>query len=538
MSTKNDTLKLILNKLKPLVISNNLSKIEEIFEVFTIEKILSKDFINYCRNRNEFIVIIFLSSLYLENITEDVEVRKILNFYKNLNSELVTKDSLSTKNFDFLTQIYNLFISDSKIVPKASINTSALEICIAIEILVDLDKITIATDLFNTYFNKLKKSRNILRIAIYLCNRNSAITPDRHKEWSHVVRFYSLVLNSVKSERVSIINSKLALTLGKICLISKDYILLKNLSNNIHGDEDYSSHQFHCAIAACHLNQMKDSIFHLDLLLENLLRQSDSFIQDKFSTYDSNSDDQLHSKLNIQSIGRALEDLQSILSTINKSIFLVSGTLLGFAREKSILSHDKDVDVGIFYHSNIDETIELLKSTNRYIIKNFQNNTDKIYSIGLIDKISNTPIDIFIYHLEDGKLVTGVDHAFGYVQKFEFTPFNLKSVDFLNASVYIPENYKLNLQENFGDWEIPDKSYISHLESPSTQSKGNPIYMIVLRLELLKSIREKNINKIQKIISLIDSYKSNALNVPEKITNKVISRFLKIDQLNGHVQDF
>ena len=43
-------------------------------------------------------------------------------------------------------------------------------------------------------------------------------------------------------------------------------------------------------------------------------------------------------------------------------------------------------------------------------------------------------------------------------------------------------------------WNI--KNYISHLESPSTIEKGGLIYMIVLRLELFKAIKDKNISKI------------------------------------------
>ena len=149
-----------------------------------------------------------------------------------------------------------------------------------------------------------------------------------------------------------------------------------------------------------------------------------------------------------------------------------------------------------------------------------------IYSIGLIHKSTNSPIDIFIYHLEEGKLVTGVEHAFGYLQKFAFSPFELKPVTFLDIPIYIPENYELNLSENFGAWKIPDKNYISHLESPSTVDKGGLIYMIVLRLELMKSIRELNLGKMDKIIKINNQLIESKFSIPTNLILKVKKRWL------------
>ena len=73
MSTSNQKYKVISERLKPLVLTNNMSEINDVFEEFTIESILNKQYINYCRYRNEVSLVIFTCSLYIENIKKENE---------------------------------------------------------------------------------------------------------------------------------------------------------------------------------------------------------------------------------------------------------------------------------------------------------------------------------------------------------------------------------------------------------------------------------------------------------------------------------
>lgn len=525
MSTNNKTLKLILNRLKPFVLANNLAGINSVFDEFSIEVILRKDFINFCRNRNESSLVIFICSLYLQNIKNDLEINKILNCYQKIQSGKIASLTNNSENDTYLTLVCNEIIDQTLCNKYYDINATSLDLLISIELALDFDKPKMALIILNNNFNKINKNNGLLQLALYLCNRNSCITPDRHTNWLDIINLYEYVLNKIKLKKINQLNSKLSLALTQIYLTSKNHNKIFKYAPLVSGDEDISSMKFQLAIASCHLNRLPESINYLDEVISSLHKQSDEFIQNKFSTHGSTLPSE-KKELSAQGISIALGHLQLILAQENKQIFLVSGTLLGYAREKSILSHDKDVDVGMIYHDDIQETISAIKRSKSYIVKMYHSGNGRIYSIGLVHKATNSPIDIFIYHSENRKLVTGVEHAFGYLQKFSFTPFELKPVDFLNIPVYIPENFELNLEENFGNWKIPDKNYISHLESPSTVEIGGLVYMVVLRLELLKSVRESNRPKLQKIININNINKNSKYCIPTILLEKIQARWL------------
>lgn len=525
MSTKNNTLKLILNRLKPFVLANNMAGIESIFDEFSIEVILRKDFINFCRNRNESSLVIFICSLYLQNIKNDLEISKILNCYQKIQSGRITSLTNNSKNDEYLNLFCNEIIDQTHCNSSYNNNATSLDLLISIEIALDFDKPKLAFTILKNNLNKINKNNGLLQLAFYLCNRNSCITPDRHTNWLEIINLYEYVLNKIKSEKINQLNSKLSLALTQICLTSKNHKEIFKYAPLVSGDEDIASMKFQLAIATCHLNRLPESINYLDELISSLHKQSDEFIRNKFSTNGSTLQSE-KKELSSQGISIALGHLQLILAQEKKQIFLVSGTLLGYAREKSILSHDKDVDVGMIYHDDIQGTIAAIKKCKSYIVKMYHSGDGHIYSIGLVHKATNSPIDIFIYHSENGKLVTGVEHAFGYLQKFSFTPFELKPIDFLNIPIFIPENFELNLEENFGNWRLPDKNYISHLESPSTVDKGGLVYMVVLRLELLKSIRELNQYKLQKIININNIHKNSKYCIPNKLLEKIHARWV------------
>lgn len=202
-----------------------------------------------------------------------------------------------------------------------------------------------------------------------------------------------------------------------------------------------------------------------------------------------------------ETAGRALIDLQQVLDASGQKVFLVSGTLLGYARDGRLLPHDKDIDVGIMqWEDQYDVAIALLKS-GRFWVRMRSIGDARTYYIPIQHLPTRTSIDIFVYHAEGGRLVTGVRHFFGHTQKFAFTPFELKQVDFLGTRVYVPDDVERNLVENFGSaWRVPDAAYLSHLESPSTVDMGGLAYQVTARLVFLKALRTGNVTKMKRVL--------------------------------------
>ncbi len=530
MLDKKPKFQFILNKLKPLISSNDTPGINKIFNEFGLENILSKKFIDHCRHRHEPSMIIFLCSLYLENINlNDTEILRIRDFYQHLQNPSTTIFSSR------LLEILSRAINNDDASELKNIDGSTEEYILSIEFSIDFDSPKIALFLAEAKFKKLQKNNAFMIIALYLCNRHSALNTTRHKQWNSLIDFHEFILKNVKFKAPKEISSRLATTLVKICALSGNYSRSFNFDNYIHGSIDYSSHRFYLSLSACYLNDYSKSIILLDQLLVETISQDDQFLSEYLYS-EKDIDTIIKGKLNTDGISIALRQLNKILTAENLNIFLVSGTLLGYARCNGILSHDKDVDVGIFAPDDLQTVIQILEKSDLFNLKIYHHGSANLYAIGLIHKLTKSPIDLFIYYKEDAKLVTGVNHAFGYTQKFSFTTFDISPVVFLDVPLYVPTNYQLNLQENFGDWESPDTSYISHLESPATVGKGNLTYMIVLRLELIKALRDKNIIKINKILNINNLY-SNQFSIDSSICKKVQSLSSSYENFEIHHQD-
>jgi len=201
-----------------------------------------------------------------------------------------------------------------------------------------------------------------------------------------------------------------------------------------------------------------------------------------------------------------LRDLSAVMDGTAINFFLVSGTLLGYAREGGLLAHDKDIDVGIVGWEQQFALCDALQRDGRFaIFPEFLQGPTTFY-IPIRHKLTGIWVDIFVYHETETHLTTGVDFFFGHKQRFAFSKFGLKRVEFLGASMYVPDDVDKNLTENFGDWQQPDPGYISHMESPSTLDKGGLDYMLTARLTALSALTKKKPQQLRRVISIMERY--------------------------------
>ena len=208
----------------------------------------------------------------------------------------------------------------------------------------------------------------------------------------------------------------------------------------------------------------------------------------------------------LQHASQALSDLSQMAQAKGTPVFLVSGTLLGYVREGQLLAHDKDIDVGIVGWENQYTLCMALQQSGLFKVSaHYLKGADTFY-IPIQHNATGMWIDVFVYHPKGESWVTGVDFFFGHQQSFAFTPFEMKTIEFLGVSMQVPENAELNLTENYGNWRIPDASYLSHLESPSTMNKGNLDYMITARMSLIAACLQGQTLKIEKVLTLMNLY--------------------------------
>jgi hypothetical protein len=231
-----------------------------------------------------------------------------------------------------------------------------------------------------------------------------------------------------------------------------------------------------------------------------------------------------HSKdFNSNAAKQTLLDFKSILDEINIKPFLVSGTLLGYERNGAFLSHDKDIDIGIIGQQHQYDVVETLVKSNKFSIDFNYIKGQQTYVIPVIHKETGISIDMFFYHYEDDLLVTGINSEWGYIQKFGFTPFSLVPCTFLGVDFYVPSDIDLNLSENYGNWRVPDPGYIAHLESPSMLEKGGLIHILIGRLMLAKALKEDDLKKAKRILSVMRHYQSSIYAIDPALEQKIIS---------------
>jgi len=233
------------------------------------------------------------------------------------------------------------------------------------------------------------------------------------------------------------------------------------------------------------------------------------------------------SGFDVVNASRALSDLTRMANEKGTPVFLVSGTLLGYVREGQLLSHDKDIDVGIVGWENQYNLCMALQETGLFTVSVQHLKGKDTFYIPIKHNDTGMWIDVFVYHPRGEHWVTGVDFFFGNQQTFAFTPFELQEIEFLGVKMQAPANAELNLTENYGNWRVPDASYLSHLESPSTMGKGNLDYMITARMAILSAcLSQKNL-KIKKVLSLMRHYHQMPGAMHEDLMAKVEAAFLQ-----------
>jgi hypothetical protein len=340
-----------------------------------------------------------------------------------------------------------------------------------------------------------------LNFARVLFSRQDSIR--RCVEMGSLGHAYLLVRNQISAHvpAVAGVRSKLALYACRAFALAgrHEQVLETAKLANLKDDAYFS--QFEVARALCRMQRLPESIAKLDQLVISM------------SQYHRNNGLPQPGSLNsalappefdVEQASFALVDLQQVLSSVDQQAFLVSGTLLGYAREGQLLAHDKDIDVGIVGWEGQFDVVQSLLQSGHFEVNLDRVGGEKSYHIPLVHIATRVHIDIFIYHPEGDKWVTGVESDFGYLQKFAFTPFGLKCVKFLGIDFFVPDDVETKLAENFGNWRESDPCYISHLESPSTVDVGGDVYQVVARLRALEAMAAGNGNKLSRVIQLME----------------------------------
>lgn len=287
--------------------------------------------------------------------------------------------------------------------------------------------------------------------------------------------------------------------------------------------------QFDLARCFCKQGKLIESVEKLDHALGLIVtgQNSEDKIKEEAILGDRKEIVVKEQKFDIKKASQALSDLTRMAKLNATPVFLVSGTLLGYVREGQLLSHDKDIDVGIVGWENQYNLCMALQESGLFTVSAQHLKGKDTFYIPIKHNATGMWIDVFVYHPQGNHWVTGVDFFFGYRQTFAFTPFELQDIEFLGVTMQAPANAELKLTENYGNWRVPDAAYLSHLESPSAMGKGNLAYMVTARMAMLSACLKKQNLKIEKVLSLMRVYQQMPVAMPEDLMVKIETAFLK-----------
>ena len=156
---------------------------------------------------------------------------------------------------------------------------------------------------------------------------------------------------------------------------------------------------------------------------------------------------------------RALADLKAALEPAGIEMFLVSGTLLGCIREGRLLSHDNDIDVGVWSDTCPDAIRTAVQRGGLFFPI-----PSRSGEILRFRHLNGVPIDLFFHHKVPGDCW----HA-GVKIKWHNTPFDLKPITFLGQEYLIPADHENYLRENYTDWRKPQKNFDSAFDTPNAE---------------------------------------------------------------------
>ena len=160
----------------------------------------------------------------------------------------------------------------------------------------------------------------------------------------------------------------------------------------------------------------------------------------------------------------ALRTVSSALRSGKIPFFLVSGTALGAHREGRFISHDTDVDLGVFSDlATLDEVVTALTNAGISIFKQYDNQ--------LVIRIGACPVDIFMFTRGPPHLY----YSYGGVcskhpnKRCVFAnSFKLQPIRFYGDTYQIPSQDFL-VQAYGPDWRTPRKfSYSQGIKTNST----------------------------------------------------------------------
>jgi hypothetical protein len=260
--------------------------------------------------------------------------------------------------------------------------------------------------------------------------------------------------------------------------------------------EDNGERHYSLARALALAGKISEATRHMHALLQDLLNKPNP---------SQDAETASATGFNVSNAEETLLTVNRLLRAKGLQPFLMSGTLLGYAREGGLLPHDKDIDIGLIGWQHQYAVAEALVEAGHFMFDMSQLKGQRRFLISALDMRNGNAVDFFLFHDHGDHFLHGIDFELGFTQNFRFSRFGLAEVDFLGDRFFVPDNIDRNLTENYGDWRTPASSYVVIVEAPAILHTNLEISDILVYQEVLRTLL-KNMKpaRIRRILAHLE----------------------------------
>lgn len=516
-------LQLAMTQINRALMVNDQEALIQALQSVPLPELLSQDTIEKVRARGKSALVIFLSTLAVSNEVQALAAQHWLDCYQSIvQKQMAPSMAVLPEHHVLRTTLQVLGQAEAYApLPQTALSGQPLQWAQAFELAIDHKRWAWAQELLARATPKILKGQQHRQAWVMfsksLAKRHNIFVDNSGQ--THVDTDYGVLaqlfercksyLGSIHQTEAAVAAAYLqakcleaAQQYSEACSVLQDIVRMQ--------PSEFESSLINRARCECKRGDGTQAIATLDAVVARKVQTPATAFSVTPSAPADGSAPEVPAGFDVAKASAALADLAQIFQANDIPFFLVSGTLLGYAREGQLLKHDKDIDVGVLgWEQQYKIGMALQKSTQFALSADFLKGSG-VYYVPISHNATGVIIDLFFYHEDHGKYVTGVDFFFGYRQTFAFSPFKLKAMEFLGVPMFVPEDTELKLRENFGDWRTPDPGYISHLEAPCTVDPGGYGHMMTARLQLLNALRGNKPHKVRRIVQILKQHPDSA----------------------------
>jgi hypothetical protein len=196
---------------------------------------------------------------------------------------------------------------------------------------------------------------------------------------------------------------------------------------------------------------------------------------------------------------KALSQFKIFMSNIKMPWYVVSGTFLGVVRQRGLLDHDNDLDVGIAINQ-MNEFLDHIRESKVFKLKavrlipkgshvrSVEVNFSGSPALVVLKHVSGVEIDVFSHFEFLGKIVHMTT-----LHYWENERFKLEEYDCGGELVLGPANANKYLTENYGgNWMIPITEFNSTTDTPNGYMVNNLESRVYFSKQLIVAAAKKD----------------------------------------------